>query len=200
MSRTRTFVSLAVITATSFALAACGGDDDSSDSSADSETSSSEPSALAAPLIEGLAAEFAADPEMGLDATQSECFATEFVNAIGVEELIAAGLTADTAGLSDEEALAAMDLNEDQANGLADLMLGGQCFSFVDMMLADPEASDDLTTEQTTCIANELTQSETFRTATVAELMGTEIDEATGMAMFGELLMMMGTCGIDMDM
>ena len=88
MTRARSFISLAVVAATSFTLAACGGDDESSGSS-------SESSELAAPLIDALAVEFAADAEMGLDATEAECFATRFVNAIGAEELIAAGLTAD---------------------------------------------------------------------------------------------------------
>ncbi|MGA1569269.1 MAG: hypothetical protein ACO38K_06375, partial [Ilumatobacteraceae bacterium] len=64
MSRARTIISLAVVAATSFALAACGGDDDSSGSS-------SESSELAAPLIDALAVEFAADAEMGLTSTEA---------------------------------------------------------------------------------------------------------------------------------
>ncbi|MBL6629990.1 MAG: hypothetical protein ISP33_04730, partial [Ilumatobacteraceae bacterium] len=99
MTRARTTISLAVVAATSFALAACGGDDDSSE--------------LAAPLIDALAVEFAADAEMGLTPTEAECFATRFVDAIGAEELIAAGLTADALDLSDDEMLADMSLNDD---------------------------------------------------------------------------------------
>ena len=191
MTRARSFISLAVVAATSFGLAACGGDDDSSGSS-------SEPSPLAAPLIESLAVEFASDPEMGLNDEQAECFATRFVDVLGAEELIAAGLTGETGGLSDDEVLAAMDMSDDQANGLADLLLDGECVSSVDLLLGDPEASAGMTADQAECLADAFTSSESIREVMVAGFIGEEIDDATGMAMFGELMTIMGTCGVDM--
>jgi hypothetical protein len=189
MSRARTIISLAVVAATSFALAACGGDDDSSGSS-------SESSELAAPLIDALAVEF--DAEMGLTSTEAECFATRFVDAIGAEELIAAGLTADALDLSDDEMLADMSLNDDQANGLADLLLDGECISAVDMLLGDPDMSEGMTAEQATCMSEAFTASESVREVMVASFLGEEVDDATGMAMFGELMMIMGNCGLEM--
>ena len=191
MTRARTIISLAVVAATSFTLAACGGDDDSSGSS-------SESSELAAPLIDALAVEFAADAEMGLDATEAECFATRFVNAIGAEELIAAGLTADALDLSDDEMLADMNLNDDQANGLADALLDGECFSSADFLLGDPEISESMTDDQATCMSEAFTASESVREVMVASFLGEEVDDATGMAMFGELMMIMGNCGLEM--
>jgi len=191
MTRARTIISLAVVAATSFALGACGGDDDSSGSS-------SESSELAAPLIDALAVEFTADPEMALDATEAECFATRFVNAIGAEELIAAGLTADALDLSDDEMLADMNLNDDQANGLADALLDGECFSSADFLLGDPEISESMTDDQATCMSEAFTASESVREVMVASFLGEEVDDATGMAMFGELMMIMGNCGLEM--
>jgi len=191
MTRARTIISLAVVAATSFALGACGGDDDSSGSS-------SESSELAAPLIDALAVEFTADPEMALDATEAECFATRFVNAIGAEELIAAGLTADALDLSDDEMLADMNLNDDQANGLADALLDGECFSSADFLLGDPEISESMTADQATCMSEAFTASESVREVMVASFLGEEVDDATGMAMFGELMMIMGNCGLEM--
>jgi len=32
----------------------------------------------------------------------------------------------------------------------------------------------------------------------VASFLGEEVDDATGMAMFGELMMIMGNCGLEM--
>jgi hypothetical protein len=191
MTRARSFISLAVVAATSFTLAACGGDDDSSGSS-------SESSELAAPLIDALTVEFAADAEMGLDATEAECFATRFVNVIGAEELIAAGLTADALNLSDDEMLADMSLNDAQANGLADALLDGECFSSADFLLGDPEISEGMTAEQATCMSEAFTASESVREVMVASFLGEEVDDATGMAMFGELMMIMGNCGLEM--
>jgi len=187
MTRARSFISLAVVAATSFALAACGGDDDSSESSE-----------LAAPLIDALAVEFAADAEMALTSTEAECFATRFVNAIGAEELIAAGLTADALDLSDDEMLADMNLNDDQANGLADALLDGECFSSADFLLGDPEISESMTADQATCMSEAFTASESVREVMVASFLGEEVDDATGMAMFGELMMIMGNCGLEM--
>jgi len=55
-----------------------------------------------------------------------------------------------------------------------------------------------MTEEQASCMADAFTGSDTIRAVAVASLLGEEIDDATGMAMFGEMLMMMGTCGLEM--
>ena len=188
MARGRTLISLAVVTATSFGLAACGGDDDSS-----------APSADAAPFVAAAAAALEADPEMAMNQEQAECFAGRMVNILGVDKLEAAGVTPDSMALDvfgDEGT--PFDISESQADDLATLLLDGECISFVDMMMGDPEASEDMTEEQASCMADAFTGSDTIRAVAVANLLGEEIDDATGMAMFGEMLMMMGTCGLEM--
>ena len=188
MTRARTLMSLAVVAATSFGFAACGGDNDSS-----------APSADAAPFVAAAATALEADPEMAMNQEQAECFAGRMVNILGVDTLKAAGVTPESMArdVFGDEGMP-FDISDSQADDLATLLLDGECISFVDMILGDPEASEDMTEEQASCMADAFTGSDTIRAVAVASLLGEEVDEATGMAMFGEMLMMMGTCGLDM--
>ena len=73
---------------------------------------------------------------------QADCLASKMVDVIGVDKLNAAGLTPSKISSTDDSFKAVgQKLSESEANDLADVIAGGKCFNFTDLVIKSAESS-----------------------------------------------------------
>ncbi len=175
--------SLAIISLTGL-LAACGGGGDSNKDA----------------YIDAIAATMQAD-DAPFDAEQANCIATGMVDAIGVDTIEEAGVTPEEIANDEDDSQfekVTADISEEQANDLVDVIFGGECFSFGEVLASQMgEDGPDLSDDQIECIGDQFAKNETFKKAFVDSLITGE-DNPDVDAALGDIFSIFGECDIDL--
>ena len=149
-------------------LAACGSSGGGSSSGAGKEFSD----AIAAKMRSGSSGEV-------FTKAQADCLAKGMVEVIGVDRLQSAGLTpSKITSSSDSFKAVGEKLSESEANDLVDVIAGGKCFSFVDLVIKSAAKSSSgnpfakLGETKTRCLFDKLLSGPAFRKAMVDSILG----------------------------
>ncbi len=127
-------------------MTACGGDDDDSGSGG-------AVSAEAQPYVDALKKSMTSDTEDGLQLTssQADCMAPKFVDAIGVDQLKAKGITPEDMGDDSDTDLTELGLTEAQGNKLYDSF--GACdVDIKDVFISGIGGDAELSDADRTCL------------------------------------------------
>lgn len=111
--------------------------------------------------------------------SQAQCLATGMVNAIGVDTLKSSGVTPDeVGGASDPFKAVGKKLSEQQAKDVVDVITGGKCFNFTDLVLKQVKQSGGsnpfgkLSQDKVKCFFGKLLDNSAFKTAMVNSILG----------------------------
>jgi len=146
------------------ALAACGGDDDSSSDPSGSSDLSSEEQAFVDASLEGYDAE-----EAGLAEADARCMSASLVQELGTEKLEDLGITPEEFASEAEFP----EIDEDQAEAVVDRI--EKCLDLRALMLAGFAEGGELTEDQETCLSDAITD-EIVHDLMVASVRGVEPD------------------------
>jgi hypothetical protein len=123
--------------------------------------------------------------------TQADCLANGMVDVIGVDKLNAAGLSpSKISSSSDSFKAVGQKLNADQATQLVDVIAGGKCFNFADLVIKSAESSGSnpfgkLGVAKTRCLFNKLLSGAAFKKAMVDSILGRSTDSSAFSSAFG---------------
>lgn len=175
--------SLAIITLTGL-LAACGGGGDSNKDA----------------YVEAIAASVQQD-DAPFTEEQATCIASGMVDAIGVDTIEEAGVTPDDIANDDDDSQfekVTKDISEEQASDIVDVIFGGECFSFGEVLVSQMgDDGPDLSDDQIECIGDQFAQNEAFKQAFVDSLITGE-DNPDVDAALGDIFSIFGECDIDL--
>jgi len=111
--------------------------------------------------------------------SQADCLAKGMVDVIGVDKLDSAGLSPDKISSSNDSFKAVgTKLSESEANDLVDVIAGGKCFDFVDLVIKSAESSSSsnpfgkLGETKTRCLFEKLLSGAAFKKAMVDSILG----------------------------
>jgi hypothetical protein len=149
-------------TTTTEAPATTGGEDagDEGDETTTTEGGSNDPVEVDAggqAYVDAMVQSMRAEDDFPLSDDQAQCFASRFVNTIGVDRLNAAGVTPEMiAGDDDSMEFTELDLSEDEGNELYDQF--GECnIDLREMFLQSMAADEDVSPAMQSCMETVLT-------------------------------------------
>ncbi len=198
---------IALFVTAGLSLAACGGDDDNkksvgaeTDGDAEKDSGSSGDDGLRDEYVAAIAESMQAD-DAPFDDEQATCLAEGMVDAMGVDTIQDAGVTPEDIATDDTDSqfeAVAKDLSEDQAVEIVDVIFGGECFSFGEMLASQmgsdgPEISD----EQATCIGDAFAKNEAFKAAFVDTLLTGEDNPEVDNAL-SDIFSIFAECEVDL--
>ena len=218
----RTSQLIALLAAAGLSLAACGGDDnkksvdseteddaqsdtdgasdDGGDTDGNDDGGSSGDDALREEYVAAITGSVQADGSP-FDTEQATCLAEGMVDAIGVDTIQAAGVTPEDIAAPDSDSqfdTVAEDLTEEQATAVVDVIFGGECFSFGELLASQMgEDGPEIDEEQASCIGDAFGENEAFKQAFVDALLTGE-DNPEVAAAFGDILSIFAECEVDM--
>jgi hypothetical protein len=161
-------------------LAACGSSGGASSSGQGKEYSD----AIATQLRKG-------DSGDVFSKSQANCLASKMVDVIGVDKLKSAGLTpSKISSTNDSFKAVGQKLSPSEANDLVDVIAGGKCFNFVDLVTKSVEKSGDdafgkLGKTKVRCLFSKLLSGPAFRKAMVDSILGRSTDSSAFSKAFG---------------
>ena len=110
---------------------------------------------------------------------QADCLASGMVDVIGVDKLDAAGLSpSKISGSSDSFKAVGQKLSESEAKDLVEVIAGGKCFDFVDLIIKSAQSSGGsnpfakLGAAKTRCLFGKLLSQAAFKQAMVDSILG----------------------------
>ncbi|MGZ4675843.1 MAG: hypothetical protein ACXVJ7_00735 [Acidimicrobiia bacterium] len=110
--------------------------------------------------------------------SQAQCLSEGIVDAVGVDKLKAAGVTpSDISSSSDAFKAVGKNLSVAEAKKLVDVMTGGSCFNFTDLVVKSVEKSGSssfgsLTKTKVRCLFDKLLNNAAFKSAMVDSILG----------------------------
>jgi hypothetical protein len=154
-------------------LAACGSSGGGGSSSSGEGKDYAD--AIAAKLRSGSSADV-------FTAKQADCVANGMVDVIGVDTLNSAGLTpSKISGSGDTFDAVGKKLSESEANDLVEVIAGGKCFDFTDLVIKAARSSSTgsdpfskLGETKTRCLFDKLLSGSAFKKAMVDSILGRE--------------------------
>jgi hypothetical protein len=144
-------------------VVACSGDDQKG----------SEDSNIRDPIVAALAAVLATNnEETGFSSSEAMCVASGFVDSLGIDFFLDNEISPED--IDSNDPFEGIDLNQEQATAMADMLFSGECFDIVDVFAREIFADEPgvLDGDQIRCFVSELLDSPGFREAFVASMTG----------------------------
>jgi hypothetical protein len=146
--------------------------------------------------VDAMMTSFEKDSSTPFTSSQAQCLAERTVKAIGVDALKKAGVTpeninGDSGGLD--------KLDAASATKLTDLMFGGECFNFGDLMVKamNAQGGGKIPDDKAKCLGDKMGSNSAFRKAMTESMTGnTTVDP---MAALGDIFKLLSDCKISLS-
>ena len=146
--------------------------------------------------VDSMMSSFKKDGSTPFTTSQAQCLAERTVKAIGVDTLKKDGITPEningTSGGLDK-------LDPATAAKFTDLIFGGQCFNFGDLMVKamNAQAGGKIPTDKAKCLGDKMASNASFRKAMTASMTGnTTVDP---MSALGDIFKLLADCNISLS-
>lgn len=180
---------LAIACTAALSLAACGS---GSGSGAGAVTLNADEKAY----VDSMMSSFEKDGSTPFSTSQAQCLAERTVKAIGVDGFKKAGITPEningTSGGLDK-------LDPASAAKFTDLMFGGECFNFGDLMVKamNAQSGGKIPTDKAKCLGDKMASNAAFRKAMTESMTGnTTVDP---MSALGDIFKLLSDCNISLS-
>lgn len=148
-------------------VAACGGDDQGGSNESD----------VKEPVVAALAAYLMSDNGMNVSSSEATCVASGVVDSLGFNFFLDNEISPED--INSDDPFEGIDLNQEQATEMADMLFFGECFDIVDVFAREIFADEPgvLDGDQIRCFVSELLDSPGFREAFVASMTGDDSED-----------------------
>lgn len=161
----------AIAAAAALTLAACGDDG----------------GGAAGPYVDALVADFEDDGEFPYGESAGRCLVEGYIDAIGVDELEAAGITPEELAAAESRRELGLELGEADVEGLADAIAGCD-LSFGEGLLAGGRATGTEVSEDLAACVDDTIDEDAFARFTAQLLVDpATVDQAAAAALFDEV-------------
>jgi hypothetical protein len=178
---------LAAACITALTLAACGSGSGSGAATLNPEEKT---------YVDAMMSSFAKDTSTPFTSSQAQCLAERTVKVIGVDAFKKAGITA--ANINDSSS-GLNKLDPAAAAKFTELMFGGECFNFGDLMVKamNAQAGGKIPTDKAKCLGDKMASNSAFRKAMTESMTGnTTVDP---MSALGDIFKLLADCKISLS-
>ena len=143
-------------------VAACGGDDQGGSNESD----------VKEPVVAALAAYLMSDWGMNVSSSEATCVASGVVDSLGIDFFLDNEISPED--INGDGPFGGVDLDEEQATAMVDVLWGGECLDLVDVIAGQIVVDDSgtLDDDKIRCFVSKMLESPGFKEAMVSSVTG----------------------------